>query len=185
VWCLLNGWCFVAPKMALGEARRGSMSAWTCDRGATKPKAIFGATLRAAVLSASRFVARSLQTHQGYARRSRLAGGQNPWRRNTSHLGDTTLGRQSSRSARTATNPLDGGHRRAATVSACASRHVRCGWCRGLRAETNRRPHAALGVGVLAARELPPTHWMVDTVALRLCRPAPAGTWLDDPVLSG
>src|SRR5438045_9792651 len=77
--------------MALAEARRGSIAPGLCDRGATKPKAIFGATLRAAVLFASRVVARSLQTHGGYARRSRLAGGENPLRRNTSQLGDTTL----------------------------------------------------------------------------------------------
>ena len=91
VWCLPIGWCFVAPKMALGEARGGSIAPRLCDRGATKPKAILGATLRAAVLFASRVVARSLQTHGGYARRSRLAGGKNPSRRNTSQLGDTTL----------------------------------------------------------------------------------------------
>src|SRR5882762_1974410 len=91
VWCLAIGWCFVAPKMAWGEARRGSISAAICDRGATKPQAIFGATLRAAGLFASRGVARSLQTANGYARRSRLAGGENPWRRNTSQLRDTTL----------------------------------------------------------------------------------------------
>src|SRR6266568_1703749 len=89
--CLTNSWCFVAPKMAWGEARRGSISAGICDRGATKPQAIFGATLRAAVLLASRVVARSLQTTDGYARRSRLAGGQNPLLRNTSYLRDTTL----------------------------------------------------------------------------------------------
>jgi len=86
VMCLTNDWCFVAPKMAWGEARRGSISARICDRGATKPQAIFGATLRAAVLLASRVVARSSQTHEGYARRSRLAGDQNPLRQNTSHL---------------------------------------------------------------------------------------------------
>src|SRR5436190_17602820 len=95
VWCLPIGWCFVAPKMALGEARRGSIAPGLCDRGATKPKAIFGATLRAAVLFASRVVACSSQTHGGYARRSRLAGGENPLRRNTSQLGDTTLARRS------------------------------------------------------------------------------------------
>src|SRR5436309_15845995 len=89
--CLTNSWCFVAPKMAWGEARRGSISAGICDRGATKPQAIFGATLRAAVLLASRVVACSLQTSEGYARRSRLAGGQNPSLRNTSYMRDTTL----------------------------------------------------------------------------------------------
>jgi len=65
VMCLTNSWCFVAPKMGWGEARRGSISAAICDRGATKPQAIFGATLRAAVLLASRVVARSLQTRKG------------------------------------------------------------------------------------------------------------------------
>src|SRR6185369_6994487 len=91
VWCLAMGWSFVAPKMAWGEARRGRIPAAICDRGATKPQAIFGATLQAAALFASRVVARSSQTAHGYARRSRLAEGENPWRRNTSQLRDTTL----------------------------------------------------------------------------------------------
>ena len=65
VMCLTNSWCFVAPKMGWGEARRGSISAAICDRGATKPQPIFGATLRAAVLLASRVVARSSQTRKG------------------------------------------------------------------------------------------------------------------------
>ncbi len=55
------------------------------------PTGIGGATRWAAALLASCVVARSLQTHGGYARRSRLAGGQNRWRRSTSQLGDTTL----------------------------------------------------------------------------------------------
>jgi len=76
---------------AWGKARRGSIAAALCDRGATKPQAVFGATLRAAVLFASRFVARSSQTAEGYARRSRLAGNENSLRRNTSQLRDTTL----------------------------------------------------------------------------------------------
>src|SRR5438093_6965412 len=91
VWCLAIGWCFVAPKTAWGKARRGSIAAALCERGATKPQAVFGATLRAAVLLASRFVARSSQTAEGYARRSRLAGNENSLRRNTSQLRDTTL----------------------------------------------------------------------------------------------
>src|SRR5438132_917858 len=91
VWCLAIGWCFVAPKTAWGKARRGSIAAALCDRGATKPQAVFGATLRAAVLFASRFVARSSQTAEVYARRSRLAGNENSLRRNTSQLRDTTL----------------------------------------------------------------------------------------------
>src|SRR5207249_3173355 len=36
---------------------------WGCDRRATKPRAKFGATLRAAVLFGPGFVARSLQIH--------------------------------------------------------------------------------------------------------------------------
>src|SRR5437016_14215691 len=91
VWCLAIGWCFVAPKTAWGKARRGSIAAALCDRGATRPQAVFGATLRAAVLFASRFVARSSQTAEGYARRSRLAGNENYLRRNTSQLRDNTL----------------------------------------------------------------------------------------------
>src|SRR5438874_10761283 len=91
VWCLAIGSCFVAPKMAWGEARRESISAAICDRGAPKPQDTFGAPLRAAGLFASRVVALSSQTAGGYARRSRLAGGENPWRRNTSQLRDTTL----------------------------------------------------------------------------------------------
>src|SRR6266516_4224763 len=90
VWRLTIGWCFVAPKTAWSKARRGSIAAALCDRGATKPQAVFGATLRAAVLFASRFVARSSQTAEGYARRSRLAGNENSLRRNTSQLRDTT-----------------------------------------------------------------------------------------------
>src|SRR5438105_5802182 len=92
VWRLAIGWCFVAPKTAWGKARRGSIAAALCDRGATKPQAVFGATLRAAVLFACRFVPRSSQTAEGYARRSRLAGNENSLRRNTSQLRDTTLG---------------------------------------------------------------------------------------------
>src|SRR5438445_13522747 len=86
VWCLAIGWCFVAPKTAWGKARRGSIAAALCERGATKPQAVFGATLRAAVLFASRFVARSSQTAEGYARRSRLAGNENSLRRNPSQM---------------------------------------------------------------------------------------------------
>ncbi|MGO9203216.1 MAG: type II toxin-antitoxin system HicA family toxin, partial [Limisphaerales bacterium] len=38
VWCPRNSYTFVAPHLDSGAARRGSMSAWTCDRGATKPE---------------------------------------------------------------------------------------------------------------------------------------------------
>src|SRR5207247_10344327 len=45
---------------------------WGCDRGATKPESKSDATLRAAVLFGPDVVAHSLQTAEGYARRSRL-----------------------------------------------------------------------------------------------------------------
>src|SRR5437870_12781782 len=86
VWCLAIGWCFVAPKTAWGKARRGSIAAALFDRGATKPQAVFGATLRPAVLFASPFVLPSSQTAEGYPRRSGLAGNENPLRRNTIQL---------------------------------------------------------------------------------------------------
>src|SRR2546430_15854981 len=52
-------------------ARREHIPKWICDRRATQPQAEFGATLRAAVLFRPDFVARSSQTPEGYARRSR------------------------------------------------------------------------------------------------------------------
>src|SRR2546422_7529869 len=59
---------FVAPNLAWGEARGGSIPRqWGCDRRATKPQAKFGATLRAAVLFGPGCVARSLQIRVGYA----------------------------------------------------------------------------------------------------------------------
>src|SRR5882762_8409218 len=55
---------FVAPNLAWGEARGGSIPRpCGCDRRATKPQAKFGATLRAAVLFGPGSVARSLQIH--------------------------------------------------------------------------------------------------------------------------
>src|ERR1051325_763428 len=51
----------------------------------------FGAPRRAAGLFASHVLVRPLQTAGGDARRSRLAGGENPWRGNNSQLRDTTL----------------------------------------------------------------------------------------------
>ena len=58
----VNSVTFVAPNLAWGEARGGSIPRqWGCDRRATKPQAKFGATLRAAVLFGPGGVARSLQ----------------------------------------------------------------------------------------------------------------------------
>src|SRR2546428_4854771 len=51
---------------------------WGCDRGATKPEPKSDATLRAAVLFVPDVVAHSLQTPEGYARRSRLVWAKNP-----------------------------------------------------------------------------------------------------------
>ena len=72
VCCSRIAWAFVAPHLVSGEARRGSIAAGLCDRGATKPEAKCDATHRAACLFDSDFVVRSLQTADGYARRSRL-----------------------------------------------------------------------------------------------------------------
>src|SRR5579863_10303351 len=58
-------------------ARRAHPPKWGCNRRATTPQAKSRATLRAAVLFDAGFVARSLQTHYGYARRSRLACAKN------------------------------------------------------------------------------------------------------------
>src|SRR2546423_15154542 len=57
---------FVAPNLACGEARGGSIPRqWGCDRRGTKPQAKFGATRRAAGLFRPDFVARSSQIHCG------------------------------------------------------------------------------------------------------------------------
>ena len=77
---------FVAPHLACGQARRGSMSLRTCDRGATEPRAKWGATRRAAGLFGAGGVARSSQTRGGYARRSRLACAKNPSPRTSTYL---------------------------------------------------------------------------------------------------
>src|SRR3989441_12776597 len=57
-----------------------------CDRGATKPQPKIDATLRAAVLFGPDFVAHSLQTPEGYARRSRLVWAKNPSPQTWSYL---------------------------------------------------------------------------------------------------
>src|SRR3989449_9962054 len=59
---------------------------WGCDRGATKPEPKSDATLRAAVLFGPDVVARSLQTPEGYARRSRLVRAKNPSPQTCSYL---------------------------------------------------------------------------------------------------
>ena len=59
---------------------------WGCDRGATKPEPKSDATLRATVLFGPDVVAHSLQTPEGYARRSRLVWAQNPSPQTWSYL---------------------------------------------------------------------------------------------------
>src|SRR2546427_12857129 len=72
-------------EFGLGQgARREHIPKWICDRRATQPQAKFGATLRAAVLFRPDFVARSSQTPEGFARRSRLVWLKNPSPRTSS-----------------------------------------------------------------------------------------------------
>src|SRR6267143_4501878 len=60
----VNPMTFVAPNLAWGEARGGSIPRqWGCDRRATKPQGKFGATLRAAVPFGPGDVAPSSQIH--------------------------------------------------------------------------------------------------------------------------
>src|SRR5207249_992556 len=74
-------------EFGLGQgARREHIPKWICDRRATPPQAKCGATLRAAVLFRPDFVARSSQTPEGYAGRSRLAWPKNPLPRTSSLL---------------------------------------------------------------------------------------------------
>jgi len=72
-------------------ARRAHPPKWGCHRRATTPQAKNNATLRAAVLFAAGFVARSSQTHQGYARRSRLACAKKASPRTSSYLCPSAL----------------------------------------------------------------------------------------------
>src|SRR5213594_360717 len=93
VLCLLNGWCFVAPSLACGEARGGSIphsGAVTDEQRShrpnwAQPKGRQSFSLQASLLTPYR-------STSGYARRSRLAWTEKPLPQNTSHLGDTTLG---------------------------------------------------------------------------------------------
>src|SRR2546425_11261775 len=59
---------------------------WGCDRGATKPEPKSDTTLRATVLFGPDVVAHSLQTPEGYARRSRLVLAKNPSSQTWSYL---------------------------------------------------------------------------------------------------
>src|SRR5437660_3963239 len=69
--------CCVAFRFWRGATREHPPK-WGCDRRATKPEPKSGATLRAAVLFGPDVVAHSLQTPEGYARRSSLFSAKNP-----------------------------------------------------------------------------------------------------------
>src|SRR6266542_3532918 len=86
VLCLLNGWCFVAPSLACGEARGGSIprsGAVTDEQRShrpnwAQPKGRQSFSLQASLLTPYR-------STSGYARRSRLAWTEKPLPQNTSH----------------------------------------------------------------------------------------------------
>src|SRR5881296_1117558 len=93
VLCLLNGWCFVAPRLAWGEARGGSIprsGAVTDEQRSHRPT--WGQPEGRQFLSVQASLLAPYRSTSGYARRSRLAWTENPLPQNTSHLGDTTLG---------------------------------------------------------------------------------------------
>src|SRR5438876_8449292 len=77
--------CCVAFRFWRGTTREHPPQ-WGCDRGVTKPEPKSDATLRAAVLFGPDVVARSLQTPEGYARRSRLVRAKNPSPQTWSYL---------------------------------------------------------------------------------------------------
>src|SRR5438874_8239220 len=82
--------CFVDFRFWRGATREHPPK-WGCDRGATKPEPKSDATLRAAVLFGPDVVARSLQTAEGYARRSRLVWAKNPSPQTWSYLWNGVL----------------------------------------------------------------------------------------------
>src|SRR3989441_11278310 len=95
VLCLLNGWCFVAPRLACGEARGGSIprsGAVTDEQRSHRPT--WGQPEGRQFFSVQASLLAPYRSTSGYARRSRLAWAENPLPQNTSHLGDTTLGRR-------------------------------------------------------------------------------------------
>src|SRR5207253_9272876 len=79
VLCLLNGWCFVAPSLACGEARGGSIphsGAVTDEQRShrpnwAQPKGRQSFSLQASLLTPSR-------STSGYARRPRFSWTANP-----------------------------------------------------------------------------------------------------------
>src|SRR5881396_375781 len=92
VLCLRNGWCFVAPRLACGEARGGSIprsGAVTDEQRSHRPT--WGQPEGRQVFSVQASLLAPYRSTSGYARRSRLAWTENPLPQNTSHLGGTTL----------------------------------------------------------------------------------------------
>src|SRR5437763_9904911 len=91
VLCLLNGWCFVAPRLAWAEARGGSIprsGAVTDEQRSHRPT--WGQPEGRQVFSVQASLLAPYRSTSGYARRSRLAWTENPLPQNTSYLGDTT-----------------------------------------------------------------------------------------------
>src|SRR6266571_497038 len=82
--------CCVAFRFWRGATREHPPK-WGCERGATKPEPKSDATLRAAVLFGPDVVAHSLQTPEGYARRSRLVWAKNPSPQTWSYLWNGVL----------------------------------------------------------------------------------------------
>src|SRR5438132_8146702 len=92
VLCLLNGWCFVAPRLACGEVRGGSIprsGALTDEQRSHRPT--WGQPEGRQVLSGQASLLAPYRSTSGYARRLRLAWTENPLPQNTSQSSDTTL----------------------------------------------------------------------------------------------
>src|SRR6184192_1860308 len=79
VLCLLNGWCFVAPRLAWAEARGGSIprsGAVTDEQRSHRPT--WGQPEGRQVFSVQASLLAPYRSTSGYARRSRLAWTENP-----------------------------------------------------------------------------------------------------------
>src|SRR5205823_14558509 len=83
---------------------------WGCDRGATKPEPKSDATPRATVLFGPDVVAHSLQTPEGYARRSRLVWAKNPSSQTWPYLCNGVLSAGSVGDRRSRKKPIQGAH---------------------------------------------------------------------------
>src|SRR5436309_6003459 len=92
VWCLRNNYTFVALKLAWGEARmRECIPSDTRPTEQRSPRPISAQPGGRHVFWAEALLLAPHRSTLGYARRSRLASGQNPLPRMYSYFGDTTL----------------------------------------------------------------------------------------------